>query len=262
MFLYSWNILHIIHEIKHVGNISAVINQYKILNNFGNENNRQKDIINNLKLFLETDEPTIICLQEVPNDYLEELKTIPNIKIFEYKYSRLPTLPSQYKNSPYKNNSEFLVILTKNIENPHSFDVIRFSDPGKACISIKVDETNYCNVHMPFKDDEFQNSLELVVKKFINEKTVICGDFNKTHFWINKLLSNIKISNNLGILAENIFQLVENNTTTHITINKDKTENKKIYDHYLLGGFNAVSEKNLEVFPVVSSDHFPIKLVL
>lgn len=253
MLIYSWNILHIVHEIKHVGNISAVLNQYNILNNFDNEKQRQSEIINKLKLFLETNEQIIICLQEVPSDYLEEFKTIPDIKVFDYKYSRLPSLPSQFRKSPYKNISENIVIITKNIENPHNFNIIRFSDPGKACISIKVDEINYCNVHMPFKDEEFQNSLELVVKQFNNQKTIVCGDFNKTQFWINKLLSNIKIPNS--------FQLIENNEITHITINKDKTENKKIYDHFLIGGFNF-TEKNIEVFPVVSSDHFPIKLVL
>jgi endonuclease/exonuclease/phosphatase family metal-dependent hydrolase len=105
---------------------------------------------------------------------------------------------------------------------------------------------------MPFKDEEFRNALELVIRNNKAEKLVICGDFNKTAFWITKILSQIK--------TDKIFRLIENNQTTHITLNKDNSENKKIYDHFLISGFD--NEVSFKVEPLDYSDHFPISITL
>jgi len=249
MLIYSWNILHILHEIKHASGNSKVLSHYNILSNKNNEKLRQTDIINKLKTFLLTTEPIIICLQEVPYDYYEELKQIQDITIYNYTY---PRTPSCFGISPYKNNNELLLIIVKNIVGNPSSIITKFSDLGKACLSIQIEDTIYCNVHMPFKDEEFRNALELVIRNNKAEKLVICGDFNKTAFWITKILSQIK--------TDKIFRLIENNQTTHITLNKDNSENKKIYDHFLISGFD--NEVSFKVEPLDYSDHFPISITL
>lgn len=248
MLIYSWNLLHILHEIKHASANSKVLTYYNILSNRMNEKQRQTEIISKLKSFLSTSEPIIICLQEVPFDYYQELNQLEDITIYNYSYPRIPSCSGT---SPYLNNSELLLIITKNIETGKS-KITRFADPGKACLSIQIGETIYCNVHMPFKDEEFKSALELVLRDNKGEKLVICGDFNKTAFWITKILSQIK--------TDQSFKLVENNLTTHITMNKDGTENKKIYDHFLQSGFETIN--SFQVEPLESSDHFPINITL
>ena len=108
MLIYSWNILHILHEIKHASGNSKVLSHYNILSNKNNEKLRQTDIINKLKTFLLTTEPIIICLQEVPYDYYEELKQIQDITIYNYTYLRTPSCSGI---SPYPWIEPFLILL-------------------------------------------------------------------------------------------------------------------------------------------------------
>lgn len=145
MKIVSWNVLHLIHELNYAFHESYVINKYGI----HNEQKRLDDIFGALNKHLSDD--TVICLQEVPGDLLVLLKTIKNVNVFEYRYSRIPKIKNLKFSQIYTDPTEYLVMIipTSLAKDAISQSAIQFDDPGKACQIVQLDKLLIMNIHVP-----------------------------------------------------------------------------------------------------------------
>lgn len=252
MLIVTWNILHIIHEIKFVGRESIPITAFDIYDNRSNERNRMASIVNTVKEYINGhDGPVVICLQEVPGDYVVEFNKIENIKLYSYKYSRLPSLKSGLGSSPYSDISEHLVTIVKGCNDTTPLPVVQFTDPGKACLPVKVNDFTVCNVHMPFGNTELNTAIMRLKTSLItstDNKYIVCGDFNTSPDRLNMTLYG---SNGT---------VVQNNVVTHKTI-KNGTITPKIYDHFVFYNLPTTGTV-VHVNEVNTSDHFPISITV
>lgn len=241
----SWNILHIMHEIKFVGKESIPISAFDIYDNRANEKIRMNAILATINKYLtasETD-PVVVCLQEVPGDYLTELNKLEHVTVVSYKYPRTPSLKSGMGANPYTDINEYLVTLVRNV-TPTALPVVQFEDPGKASMAVTVNGVTIHNVHMPFGDAHLSKALSQI--DVSSGKHIICGDFNSA-------------PNYLGLMFHGSRgKLVENKITTHKTI-KNGTITPKIYDHFVLYDLSTTGVE-VRVEEVNTSDHFPITI--
>jgi endonuclease/exonuclease/phosphatase family metal-dependent hydrolase len=237
MKIISWNILHIMHEYNHVGNESLVISKYP------NENERMRLIIEKIENFLNQEEQVIILLQEVPMDYLLEMKNkLINVNFLNHSYSYLPRC-----NKPiYQNPQENLVIILKNVAYKN-YQVIELEKGGKSAQKIELDNFIVYNVHMPFGNEKLKASLNLLNLN-TNQSLIIGGDFNDSPKYLERNLSPYQCNLKL------------NETITHQTINKG-TIKDKIYDHFVFKNLDLKNNK-LTVDKTDLSDHYPIVLEL
>jgi exonuclease III len=246
MRITSWNILHIVHEIKFVGKESIPISAFNIYDKRSNEKQRMNAILNTINEHLNasTTEPIVICLQEVPGDYLTELNKLKDVNVISYQYPRMPSLKSGMGASPYTDISEHIVTLVKNT-SIEALPVVQFDDPGKACLAVRIGDVTINNVHMPFGDEHLSKALKQINTE---GKQIICGDFNSS-------------PDRLGlILHGSNGKLVVNNIVTHKTI-KNGTITPKIYDHFVFYNMPTTGIE-VKVQEVNTSDHFPISIVV
>lgn len=170
MKIISWNVLHIIHELNHVFNDSPVLDKY-----LRNEVKRLTDIFNAIKALM--NENSVICLQEVPGDLLTLLKQLPNTTVFEYKYSRVPTI--KYSRAPirilkelepiYDDPAEYLVTLVHQKHSATALQTIQFDDPGKACQVTQIGDTIVMNAHIPFGAQKRGKALSQIFQTVHND---------------------------------------------------------------------------------------------
>lgn len=249
MNIYSWNVLHIIHEINYANN-SPILYQYP------DESKRIYDIYTYLHDIIASNADNLyaICLQEVPGDLLILLHQ--KYRVFYYRYERVPTLKNEAIYNPYMDGYEYLVTIT----NVHiwTYNIIQFHNPGKAALIITFNLDNgklmhIANIHLPYDDNTFfikenkeNNALKQIKNYFdiYDYNYILAGDMNTDESHMTNNLNRCNFSN---------FYLPHLNDTTY----KNITGNKKI-DHFIVS--NAIYSLQTNVFDNNLSDHKMIGL--
>ncbi len=226
MKLFSWNILHIMHEINYVGPESLVITTYP---------NEQDRFIAIVKLILDeynNHEQIVINLQEVSGDYLNKFKELFGKNVFYHTYDRIPTFKNAFQPKVYDDSSESLVTIVRGL-NVVDTNVINF-EKGKSALVLNFDnDTTVYNVHMPFK---WANSVKIETDKYV----YVTGDFNCDD---SEVLSQYPTC-----------YVFKNDFKTFITRRNGVTITEK-YDHILS---NKNVSNNVHVTKTDLSDHFPV----
>ncbi|AYV82593.1 MAG: endonuclease/exonuclease/phosphatase family protein [Hyperionvirus sp.] len=196
LFISSWNVLHIIHELNYAADHSLVLEKYN-----DKENERLDDIITYItaRVKLASD---ILCFQEVPGDLYDRLESkFPNYTILGYRYERQPKLRKVATN-PYKNTDEYLVILIANdiVKFVTETKIVQFDDKGKAAQLIKFSSKDsngfdlcVVNVHLNI-GKAASKSLRQVFEKLAEQKWeryFLIGDLNMSYTQLKKELDQI-----------------------------------------------------------------------
>ena len=243
MKIYSWNVLHMIHEINY-SEESLVLERYKITDNCKNEQYRLNDIFKTILNITEQD--TVVCLQEVPGDLLARLNQIPNVKIFAYKYPREPRIKSS-NIKLYEDKCEYLVTIIheKAGTNITQCETIQFDYAGKACQITKINQLYILNVHIPFVKLQRNDALNQIFSFLINKTDyVIIGDMNMSASDLKQ--ECLSLNQDVNIIEmegptrkERKNGKLEYRTIDHAITNKktlDRTvyENEDMSDHFMI----------------------------
>jgi endonuclease/exonuclease/phosphatase family metal-dependent hydrolase len=188
---YTWNVLHMIHEIKYCLNDSHIIAKYSIRDDSANEQKRLDDIVNEINTcFTKHDNKSVImCLQEVSGDLLNKIKNTLNCAIYSYQVARIPK--DITKSNVYIDNSENIVILVSHDLNNTFWPPmpIQFQDSGKAALVVRLEHYTIVSIHVPFGDDGVCALKNLFNQITLLKPIIIAGDFNKEQ---NRLLEDFK----------------------------------------------------------------------
>jgi endonuclease/exonuclease/phosphatase family metal-dependent hydrolase len=193
--VYSWNVLHIIHELNHASNSSHILNKYK-----DKEDTRLFDMLSIISKYL-VDTNSIICLQEVPSEFTNMLETYIKTNslkfdVHTYTYPRNPILKNQKLKDPYNLLGENLVtILPQEYKVKHK-ETLQFEDKGKACLVLSTSYFAILNVHMPFgKQSQIAISMiEDCLSNKLKQEFILCGDFNKEFKYLKADLKGYYLS--------------------------------------------------------------------
>jgi hypothetical protein len=228
--IFSWNVLHIIHEWNFVGEDSLVIRKY------GDESARLELILAFIKNIYDTNTSCIINLQEVPGDLLDKLIVLFNSNIYYHTYDRLPKLKKE--GDIYLNKTESLVSIVKNVHYISSNFVSLGTGKGYLHLNVYAFSVylNILNVHMPFK---YSNVLNLEL-----ENLFICGDFN--------------CSSSESCIIFDKCNSIPNDKYTFISW-RDMSVKTDILDHVLTKSSDLIDlSKPLIIHECDYSDHMPI----
>ena len=241
MNVYSWNTLHMIHELNHVQNspICLAWNFYD-RSCLTSEKNRIKAIMLQITGMLDSKKNTALCLQEVSGDLLLELQLFEkDFDIYWYKHTRIPRLDHHLVNlidNPYVLQGEYLVTLVSKAlgSKPHSF--LQYGQPGKAALVVEIPLSPQSklsggqlliNTHISIVANgkkQLRWLLECYAKE--NVKKIIVGDYNKTR---KELVTDLFISPS--------FREPETGLTTHM--------NGTCIDHILIDEATGSAEMKL-----------------
>ena len=118
----------------------------------------------------------IICLQEVPRLLLEQLLRL--------------SIPVHYsKHDLFLKKDTHLVTIVKGFDDVHN-EEIKVHD--RSILRTNVNDISIINVHLYWKwnlQDIIQTSH--IINRLVNQKFIICGDFNKTQDELFEFLNNI-----------------------------------------------------------------------
>ena len=288
--IISWNVLHIIHELNYAKDQSLVINRYSINDNCSSEKLRLNDIIKVLRELLVqySTLECFICLQEVPGDLLPMLREMLDSRagmtlaskplLYTHTYSRIPRIKGQYKNSPYTDSNESLVIIhynpriapkegseSKNIEKyAQNDDRLLWTpcpiDPGKGALTLTT-ATGFSviNTHVPY-NNEAANQLLRNIPWPKNSNPFVCvGDINRDAQSLLKLIDKVTMGE-----SSTLFFPVTTDKPTRVALNQNGTLRKQWIDHFVL----SISLKDFVLLPAIVydeigdiSDHYPISLM-
>jgi endonuclease/exonuclease/phosphatase family metal-dependent hydrolase len=287
----SWNVLHMIHEINYVYDMSPVINRYSIKEKWSNEKLRLNDIAKTLSelLIKNSTIECFICLQEVPGDLLPILREVLDSHvgstltskplIHTHVYSRKPQVRGRQVDSLYTDPNESLATVHYNpsgmlnekaavseIGEKHllSDDQISWTpcptDAGKGALTVTTTSgLSVVNVHVPFNDEPATLLLSNISWPENNNSFVFVGDMNCPS---KTLMSRIgEITN--GKPSSGLLFPVTTDKPTRVGLRQDGVLQKSWIDHYVV----SASLKDLTMPPVVVyddigdiSDHYPILL--
>jgi endonuclease/exonuclease/phosphatase family metal-dependent hydrolase len=219
---------------------------------------------------------TIVCLQEVPKDYLEELKKNNNYKLF---HNNSNDIVQYYKknNKISKNKKEHRVIIlplhytiNDQIEIEYSINV-RERYFRKNCIMINCtdsdnNEYQIINLHLHYEssiDDIKKIATKIANYIDFNKKIIIAGDFNKELIELTDFIKILKLSSND---QSSDYTFIENKQIDHILTkniygnvkNISEYDNEEIlYSQKIIDSTNINNlDKLISEYSI--SDHYPI----
>lgn len=287
----SWNVLHMIHEIKYSYDKSPVITRYSIKENWSNEKLRLDDMVKTLSdlLIKHSTIECFICLQEVPGDLIPLLRQMLDYHVGHALvtrplmhiqiYSRKPYIHGWQENSLYTDPNESLVTIhynpyisssneTADSENRgkclSSDDRVFWTpcpmDNGKGALTVTTASgLRVVNVHVP---SDYQAAMSLLNNISWPENShvfVIVGDMNRNSTAFMKMINKITV----GKPSSGLLFPVTTNKPTRVGYWQDGTLNKSWLDHYVI----SASLKNFAISPAIVhdeigdvSDHYPILL--
>lgn len=241
--IFSWNVLHIVHEINHCSDSSLVIKDGKTIN----EVLRIEQIIKQINDVYDPSN-TFICLQEVPGDLRDKLIEL-KFNFYEYQLPRMPSVRnSRFKNTKvYSNFAEYLItIVPKDLTFTHS--AVQYIDQGKSCLIVKNDKFSILNTHLPFNAVERVDSLTKVYKAMSQQNNyILVGDTNTQIGTLTKECSdigfdfkfpNIKGNTRVGLNDKKIYySKIDHIMTKNIDVARTVViRSNDLSDHYLVGG--------------------------
>lgn len=250
--LYSWNVLHIIHELNYSYDCSYVIDKSQEI--LASEIYRL-DVIAKLIVKYASKEKSIICLQECPAKLLENiinLNTYGDYVVHIYKYKRTPKLKNHRVENPYTDCSEYLITLTGKNIFVNNVNNVEFEDSekGSLVIDVNIDKKNIfiANIHCPF--GKLRNSAFEKLKIELGSKDyIIIGDLNSEQWELEKIFN------------KNIYKFTNINKPTRISKSIKKTKKgdlvvttESVLDH-MIGTINIVFSKIFVEQNIMLSDH-------
>ena len=267
----SWNVLHMIHEINYVSDLSPVIERYSIKEDYSNEKRRLNDMLQTISDLLSkySTMECFVCLQEVPNDLLPMLNQMfdghvgskPVLHI--QTYSRQPRINGSQRYILYADPRESLVTIHYNPQSNSIQDRVHWtpcpSDHGKGALSITTDSNiTVVNVHVPFNDTAI-SLLSDIQWPNNDSKFVMVGDMNRYSERLMEMINNI--TRNKPSLSE-LFP-IPTNKPTRVSYNQNRIRQKKWIDYHVVSASlkdsaNSPAIVHDEIGDV--SDHYPIIL--
>jgi Endonuclease/Exonuclease/phosphatase family. len=240
--LGTWNVLHRYHEENYVP-------KSLILKNYPDEKKRINDQISLIDEILKTSK-SILCLQEVSGDLLENIKNkFANYNILTYEHKRIPTLKKQSLNI-YKDAREFMIILANKEFEIKENSYIQLKMLGKAiqAVTFLINDKTFTvqNVHHSFKrtgEVEILENFTTLKDKKIKNPILICGDFNRKYHYLKK-----------SLITNNLYSMVDEFVNTDI-YPFTMPEKKISYDHILGLNFKENEFILSKIINVDTSDH-------
>ena len=190
--LYSWNVLHIIHELNYASDCCYVLDNW-----LNNESERLREIA---KIIVKHSSysKAIFCIQECPGDLLNllhELNTHNDFTINTYRYPRHPKIKNHNATNPYIDSTEQLVILLGKDIMLRELKSIQFEDPGKASLIAKINifdkNISIANIHCPFGPSR-SVAFKQLLEEIIDDTYIIIGDMNSDENEIKKMFNDKK----------------------------------------------------------------------
>lgn len=275
VLVVSWNVLHIIHELNYASNSSPILEQYRIKDDFGNEQKRLKDIVVVLQRILRdhlTNE-CFVCLQEVPGDLiplLEEMlvsttksSSIGNAILYKQIYLRHPRLRHGKNDSLYHDSSEYLVTIHYQPKDriDKIFPKVSWTpcpvDKGKGAFGLTTSHgLTILNVHVPYDYQAADALLAHISWPKENERFLMVGDMNRGSSSLKKALTKV---------TKDPIDCVTTEKATRIGVDENGIRNYMTIDFFVVSPLILKSVVSLvEVIDDIGdiSDHFPILLEL
>ena len=249
LHFYSWNVLHIIHELNYCFDNSLILDKYQIVQDPSNEQKRLKEIMNMINTFMKNDN-TFILLQEVPYDLFQLIEKQANQKeskfgVYAYFYTRIPINRSKLADS-YQNTSECLVTIYPRNLGDFSEESVIF-DASKACQIISNNRFCVINVHLPFGKNRAQ-ALKIIFQsideKYQKQQIIMGGDMNMTYQELKQEINKTDLS------------IVKTNHYTRKWIENNKIRTQTIDFFMTTDQVKVISRKSLIDNDL--SDHYPI----
>lgn len=267
----SWNVLHMIHEINYVYDMSPVIERYSIKTNASNEQRRLTDIVKTISELLVrySTMECFICLQEVPGDLIPMLhqmldshvgsKFVSKPSLHMKTYSRQPRVDRPGINRVYTDSNESLVTIHHNPYSNSNNDRIHWTpcpdDNGKGALSITTSSNiTVVNIHVPFKNPVAMGLLNNIVWPGNNHRFVMVGDMNR---YVEPLMKMINQPSSGQLLS------ISTDKPSRVGRRQDGTLQKTWIDYYIISpslkpSVNPPAIVHDEIGDI--SDHFPIIL--
>lgn len=183
--LVSWNVLHRYHEEKHAPHSIVSPNLYLLQN--PDEKVRllgQIEVIRGL-IVAHSENPIIICLQEVPGDLLSllEINFSPEFEIVSHQHNRVPSaVPAIRPENIYTNAKEYLCTLIPRKFYPTiTSHFEQYKTSGKGALICIVDGLCIVNTHATIKQEGIDNVYQVYAKYYDPPMDMfILGDFNNS----------------------------------------------------------------------------------
>ena len=254
--LYSWNVLHIVHELNYAFDCSFVLDLW--LNNENERLNQLAKIIVKRASY----ENAVVCLQECSGELLKmlyEMNTHNDYSIHKYKYGRNPHLKNYLATNPYPSNNctEYLVTLVGKNISVNNTSVVQFTNTGKASLMLNINigekHVLIANIHCPFGSSR-NIAFEQLLEEINMHNFVIIGDLNSEMWELKKIFcddnlynfSNIKRPTRIAKFIKKTKKgdeiILRESTLDHMIGSKNITfckivvePNNSLSDHLLIG---------------------------
>lgn len=227
---------------------------------------RKQAIINVLLSWLQRDK-TVICLQEVCNDLLKEIKLIPNIKVGNTELL----------------NDNCQVTIVKGLSPIFSEYELNIANKDKRMLKTTFDniEINNVHLHWTWTADNLSIIGRLIDSSIESEYYVICGDMNKTFKTIQPLMnefdclelqSGLKGHTGVNTMTGDMDIIDHIFLSTNINSHSDIKILSKVDDYHILYNFKKIVTYFKHDFTTSNwlkkrpnkdlSDHKPITITL
>lgn len=251
--LYSWNVLHIIHELNYAYDCSFV------LENWLNKENNRLDRMARIIVKYASHPKAVVCLQECPGDLLNMINNMNifgDFSVYSYKYGRDPKLKNHIATNPYSECTEYLVTLIGKHNLVNSTNIVQFEDPGKASLIVNINVVgklvSIANIHCPFGTSR-NVAFQQLISELNGNEYIIIGDLNSEQWELEKIFdrkiykfSNItkptRIAKSIRKIRKGDEIVIRETTldhmigTTSTTFNQTFVEpNNNLSDHLLIG---------------------------
>lgn len=266
LILYSWNVLNPTIHINAMSwkNYTERKNQLASIDNVRFSIYRKIAIMNIINEWLRS-KYVVICLQEVCEELLLEIKDIENIDVF---YTKMK-------------DNDCRVTIVKGFDNPTFERIhIEFDNKRKDGLLVTIDNYEIYNLHLHWKWTSDISKVGKIIETHIkSDKYIICGDMNKSIKDIQPFIdefdclyfSDIKgytgintITSKRGII-DHIFtsSAIENKSNIHII--------SKVLKYKIMYKFSKILKmiNNITAETWISnrkdrdiSDHKPIRLII
>ena len=286
----SWNVLHMVHEINYVYDMSPVINRYAIKEKWSNEKLRLNDMVRTISdlLVQHSMAECFICLQEVPGDLLpllnqmfdshvgSTLATKPLMHV--QTYTRIPHIKGWQGGSVYADSNESLVTIhydprlvsNNNVTESNrekcqpSGDRLLWtpcpSDNGKGALAVTTASgLTVVNIHVPYDKQAAMSLLNNIAWPENDSAFVFVGDMNRNSNKLMRMIGDITA----GKHSSGLLFPVTTNKATRVGLRQNGILDKSWIDYFIVSTYL----KHSIISPAIVhdeigdvSDHYPIVL--
>lgn len=246
----SWNVLNEYYLHQHRDSNQIIASYYE------NKDRKERDnsVIYQIEQFMISNQPQVICLQEVNENIIPHLEYLAarynyNMrKCGHKKYAEWPAAITGYPTDAYgqtltQNYNVTFVFIPFLGNYPLGYETIFVDLESAQIFYFESIRTMLVNVHLPsssFKHEFFKALLEKIVAKtlFVHH-LIIAGDFNTKAFVVNNAWKKENLNQQNFFISANDEVSSSNKTTRIGTINHVQFVEEKL-DHVLLRGIKLL----------------------